>query len=446
MRTVLTLREITLVALLAVGSVVAQPVLLPSLGIGAAAGPDTPLCPPPVQTPPLQQNGQVVGGPAADFQLFDMQGNAFHLGTVLMEKPVLMIAGSYTCPRFRDMIPVIDSIQTLYADQLSTVIIYTVEAHPHIDISPYFGVVNTQQTNINQGILYQQPVTHGERLQVANEMLAAMPISVPVLMDGPCNEWWEYYGPAPNIAYLISTDGLIVSRHTWLHQHPQDIFCDIDELLGQPTDCEQFFGGTFTMEWLTNDTIHGPENTTLTVSTRIINNSPLPALVEVHRLENNLPEGWGSALCLDVCYQPQVSYAEVVVPAAGYQDFHFYFYAGAGTAQGHARIGVRNAEMNSNGFMMEFHAFSEGITGMDEIDALPEISVWPIPSTGILHVDGDIRFDAITLHDLHGRIVLAETSGHIKHLDLSTLGSGSYILRAWLNGGPACRPVRVQRL
>ena len=62
-------------------------------------------------------------------------------------------------------------------------------------------------------------------------MLNAMTIDVPVLIDGPCNEYWTNMAYAPNNAYLINTDGSVYVKHGWFHKAPKDILADIDNLL-----------------------------------------------------------------------------------------------------------------------------------------------------------------------------------------------------------------------
>ena len=46
-------------------------------------------------------------------------------------------------------------------------------------------------------------------------MADELAITVPVLIDEMDNPAWCTYGPAPNIAYLIGTDGRIVEKQGW---------------------------------------------------------------------------------------------------------------------------------------------------------------------------------------------------------------------------------------
>ena len=52
-------------------------------------------------------------------------------------------------------------------------------------------------------------------MELARKTVAEEGISVPVLVDEIDNPVWCTYGPAPNIAYLIGTDGRIVVKQGW---------------------------------------------------------------------------------------------------------------------------------------------------------------------------------------------------------------------------------------
>ncbi len=46
-------------------------------------------------------------------------------------------------------------------------------------------------------------------------MIQETGITVPVLIDEIDNPVWCTYGPAPDIAYLIDRDGIIVEKQGW---------------------------------------------------------------------------------------------------------------------------------------------------------------------------------------------------------------------------------------
>ena len=60
-----------------------------------------------------------------------------------------------------------------------------------------------------------QPLTYEERVELARKTAVEAGINVPILVDEIDNPVWCTYGPAPNIAYLIGTDGKIITKQGW---------------------------------------------------------------------------------------------------------------------------------------------------------------------------------------------------------------------------------------
>ena len=60
-----------------------------------------------------------------------------------------------------------------------------------------------------------QPATYKERVTQATQMVQELAISVPILVDEMDNPVWCTYGPAPNSAYLIGSDGRVVEKQGW---------------------------------------------------------------------------------------------------------------------------------------------------------------------------------------------------------------------------------------
>jgi len=57
-------------------------------------------------------------------------------------------------------------------------------------------------------------------------MIQEIGITVPVLIDEIDNPVWCTYGPAPNIAYLIDRDGIIVEKQGWYQPDLMEIVID----------------------------------------------------------------------------------------------------------------------------------------------------------------------------------------------------------------------------
>jgi hypothetical protein len=426
--------------------VTAQVNLLPSIGVNVLPSDNDSVCYIPMYMGGFGTSGIQEGDTASDFKLYTLAGDSVVLSDVLNSgKPVLMVAGSYTCPVFRNKVNSINNVKALYGNQIETFIVYTIEAHPDIDTSVYFGFVNTGSANISAGILYRQPKTYGERKAVVTDMLAAMNIQVPVYLDGPCNNWWSHYGPAPNNAYLINTDGTVFAKHGWYDKYPDNIICDIDSLLGNPSSCNQGGGnGQFQFILTTNDTIFGAPGSIITLSGDLINNNSQDLVVDVYRLINNLPAGWESSLCIDVCYPTTTDSATILLPASTTLQFHFYIYTTNTVDTARARVGFRNQVNPNNQMARNLWGITMQTTGLPLHAAPLAIEVFPNPMSescklivGLMN-DHDIR---IEISDLQGRMIKSTvhhqlTRGlHTIPVDLTGVSSGILFVKVTTSDG-----------
>jgi hypothetical protein len=81
------------------------------------------------------------------------------------------------------------------------------------------------------GIIYHEPVIYADRKNTATDMLNTLDIPVPVLLDGPCNAWWQTFALAPNPAFLISPNGTIYKKQGWFDNGLYAVSDAIDSLL-----------------------------------------------------------------------------------------------------------------------------------------------------------------------------------------------------------------------
>jgi hypothetical protein len=157
-----------------------------------------------------------------DFTLYTKDSVGYTASKVLASgKPMVLIDGSYTCDVFRYAIPQINQIKLRYGDSISIFVIYTLEAHPIVDPNFYRNGQNwVVKNDSTDNVLYRQPKTYGERRAMVDTMLkrqTSPSIEPTILLDGPCNEWWRAFGPAPNNAYLIAADGRVVKHQAWFN-------------------------------------------------------------------------------------------------------------------------------------------------------------------------------------------------------------------------------------
>jgi hypothetical protein len=213
----------------------AQISLLSSIGISALPSDADSICTIPVSSPPGGDFGLAgfnEGDTIPHFRLYTPDGISVDIEDELKKGlPVLLISGSYTCPVYRSIIDDMNAIASDYAGEISVFNIYVVEAHPIVDMNPYSGVNNVTQNNYDDSVLYEQPETYGERKWVIAEMEKKYPVTPDILIDGICNEWWLNFGPAPNNAYLVNTNGIIFSKQGWFNKAPENMSDDIDSLL-----------------------------------------------------------------------------------------------------------------------------------------------------------------------------------------------------------------------
>lgn len=132
------------------------------------------------------------------------------------ERPILLISGSYTCDVTRESMQLIDSLFSKFRRQVDIYLVNTLEAHPDDSPSPYSAEpeVWLARSNIKGGIAAPQPKTMEERSSLAEKWIKESDIKLPVLLDGPNNEFWNFVGQAPNMAVLVN-EGVVVLKQSW---------------------------------------------------------------------------------------------------------------------------------------------------------------------------------------------------------------------------------------
>lgn len=416
-----------------------QPTLKPSIGLSALPADGESVCYAPWYLGSFESSGLQAGDSAYDFTLYDLNGDSFNLAAALNSgTPVLLVAGSYTCPVFRGKIPEINEVVNTYGNLLKVAVIYTLEAHPEIDTSAYFGYVNPTTTNIQAGILYRQPITYGERKFIAQELLDSMLILAPVYIDGPCNNWWSNFGPAPNNSYLIDTTGIVFSHHGWFDRFPRDIFCDIDSLLGTSSGlCSAGgnSGGAFTFNLLSNDSVSGIAGNTISIDGELINNDTARDVqIYVRRLINNIPVDWATSLCLDVCYSTATDSVVFLLPAGATQSFHFYFYTSATPDSGKARVGFKNLNDSTNSFSQNlFGITTNATTGISPLPSKDNFIIYPNPVSNRLNFSSvNLEIMTAEVTDLSGRIIISQRfsgSSSAEYITMVDIEPGIYLLK-----------------
>jgi hypothetical protein len=391
------------------GSIHAQ--LNPSIGLSSKPADTDSICDAPWYLGSFYASGFQTGNTVPDFKLYGLSGDSLTLSTALASgKPALLIAGSLTCPVFRNKVSTINQVVATYSSLVNVYIIYTLEAHP-TDTSVYFGTVNVTSYNTSAGILFPQPKTYGERKKMVDTMYTWVNPTAPVFIDGPCNEWWSAFGPAPNNAYIINTNGVVVSKHGWFHKSPDDIFCDLDSILnvnkglcsGTSTP------GTFTVNVL-NAYANGKPGAILYDYAEIINISPDPVTVKTKKIQTILPVNWMTAFCADVCYTTVDDSIQFSVAPYDTLLFSLDFFTDMVADSGRVKVGFRNAGKNNNSFSVWLRASTveEPEVGiLEESTFVTSLKCYPNPARDIITISCEEKQYAINVYDALGRQIYA---------------------------------------
>lgn len=162
--------------------------------------------------------GPEPGASAPDFTLKTIEGRLVSLQDLRAQNPVVLVTGSYSCPVFRGSSRAIEKLHSRYADRITFLILYTVEAHPKGSHSPCStGSKQASKLNRHDGILVTQPQKYEERVKLAAQCRDALSLNIVIAIDDMDNQVWVAYGSAPNAAYLIDRDGRVIARHGSFH-------------------------------------------------------------------------------------------------------------------------------------------------------------------------------------------------------------------------------------
>jgi hypothetical protein len=129
-----------------------------------------------------------------DFDMPTLDGGRF-TSARLGPAPVLMVFGSRTCPITESAAPRVKRLHDEFGDRVRFVFVNTREAHP--------------------GERIPQPHTIDQKWAHAEELRAHHGLRFDVAVDDIDGTVHRSFGPKPNSAYVIDTDGIIRYRAHW---------------------------------------------------------------------------------------------------------------------------------------------------------------------------------------------------------------------------------------
>jgi hypothetical protein len=91
-----------------------------------------------------------------------------------------------------------------FGDRVEFFVVYIREAHPTDEWQV--------ESNENEGVLFAQPKSLDERVEVAHACALRLELSIPTLIDNMENSTDQKYFALPDRLYLVGSDGRIVYR------------------------------------------------------------------------------------------------------------------------------------------------------------------------------------------------------------------------------------------
>lgn len=153
--------------------------------------------------PPAAATGPQPGQIAPDFTLSDVNsGRPVALKQLRQSKPVVIVFGSYTCPKLRSSASALQEMHTRFRDQVRFVFVYIHEAHTD---------ANWQSTiNEREGVQLKEARTIGEKREHAILCRRRLKFDFPTAADGLDNRIESLYAAWPSRAYLVGVDGVVL--------------------------------------------------------------------------------------------------------------------------------------------------------------------------------------------------------------------------------------------
>jgi hypothetical protein len=174
----------------------------------------------------FEKNGVKPGQAVPDLDVMRLDGSPALLSQLWQEKPTLLVTASLTCGRSRVRQPWVEELAKKYQGRINVAVLYTIEAHPVVDPSPYAGyspeLENAEHPGErsggnrgDDGFARRQPTDLEGRKLLAEEFKDVLRVEVPIVVDGMGNDAWKALGGGPNMGLLIGRDGKVAVKQAW---------------------------------------------------------------------------------------------------------------------------------------------------------------------------------------------------------------------------------------
>ncbi|HHZ66082.1 MAG TPA: T9SS type A sorting domain-containing protein [Flavobacteriales bacterium] len=192
--------------------------------------------------------------------------------------------------------------------------------------------------------------------------------------------------------------------------------------------------GLFTFSLTSDSTVTGIPGATLNCYGLIENNSADTVSLWIIREENNIPTGWASAICTDVCLPPYIDSSLLYLYPMTSQSYTQYFYCGLGQNDtGHVVMKFINTGDSANVQTQRFYAYADStfLSIPENGRELSPSHLFPNPAkrgTAVYHDNQQGIIDNIELFHIQGSVQKLEFSFNTIYLP-GNLSSGLYFYR-----------------
>jgi tetratricopeptide (TPR) repeat protein len=148
------------------------------------------------------EQGIALDAEAPDFSLASPGGDAAtRLSSYRGKQPVVLIFGSYTCPKFRSQVDALNQLSARYRDRAAFLLVYIREAH---------GDAGWQSTvNQRENVAQPDASSIGQKREYAAACLRKLKIQYAAVVDGMDDAVERAYSAWPSRVYLIDRQGRV---------------------------------------------------------------------------------------------------------------------------------------------------------------------------------------------------------------------------------------------
>lgn len=184
----------------------------------------------------------------------------------------------------------------------------------------------------------------------------------------------------------------------------------------------------FTFNYDIDSIDYAQPGNTITVHATISNLTANDLTLDIVRNENNIPSGWGTSMCIDVCLPPHVNSSVLYLPAYNTQGFTMYFYTDSIQSIGQTLIQVSNQSDASQFVSLKFYGETSSTASIDDyVEYNKLFNVFPNPTSDKIEItsNSDMEIRAIQVVSITGEIILTTKD---RVIFLNELKVGTYFI------------------